>query len=181
MPTAAAYSCQFQRQNLLQLPVVLVMPLQWGDETCLPPAAARSNPHQWECQTLICLSLQLYAPYFCNDTVYDQANGGRWPFLASDTCKLAQKPEQQAAAASSPTFQEHESVFATAACLHGQSSENGVVLVVVPPASIVSQRGVVPIAALPGCHGYSFKNVAPEASRDFYDYFLAEGRKAGMV
>ena len=34
------------------------------------------------------LPLQLYAPYFCNDTIYDIANDhpeGKWPFLSSDT------------------------------------------------------------------------------------------------
>ena len=35
--------------------------------------------------------------------------------------------------------------------------------------------------SLPGCGGYSFKNVAPDHAKDFYDYFFAEGRKGGMV
>jgi hypothetical protein len=68
------------------------------------------------------LPLQLYAPYFCNDTVYDEANGqpeGRWPFSAADE-------------------------------------------------------------SLPGCDGYVFKNVAPEAAESFYEYFLSEGKKGGM-
>ena len=66
------------------------------------------------------LPLQLYAPYFCNDTVYDEENGGKWPFLASDT-------------------------------------------------------------SLPGCGGYSFKNVAPDKAFEFYSWFLQQGREGGMV
>ena len=66
------------------------------------------------------LPLQLYAPYFCADTVYDIENGGKWPFVASNT-------------------------------------------------------------SLPGCGGYSFKNVAPDHARDFYDFFFAQGRAGGMV
>lgn len=66
------------------------------------------------------LPLQLYAPYFCNDTVYDIENGGKWPFVASDT-------------------------------------------------------------SLPGCGGYSFKNVAPDHAREFYNFFFEQGRAGGMV
>jgi hypothetical protein len=31
------------------------------------------------------LPLQLYAPYFCDDTTYDKVNGGNWSFLPG-TC-----------------------------------------------------------------------------------------------
>ena len=35
--------------------------------------------------------------------------------------------------------------------------------------------------SLPGCDGYRFKNVAPNAARSFYEYFLAQGKRGGMV
>lgn len=66
------------------------------------------------------LPLQLYAPYFCDDNVYDARNGGAWVFIDSDV-------------------------------------------------------------TLPGCAGYSFRNVAPDSSHAFYTQFLQFGRERGMV
>ena len=31
------------------------------------------------------MPLQLYAPYFCDDNVYDVENGGKYPFVSADT------------------------------------------------------------------------------------------------
>jgi hypothetical protein len=36
-------------------------------------------------QAALDMPLQLYAPYFCADTIYAKANGGAWDFIASDT------------------------------------------------------------------------------------------------
>jgi hypothetical protein len=36
-------------------------------------------------QSALDMPLQLYAPYFCADTIYARANGGKWDFIASDT------------------------------------------------------------------------------------------------
>ena len=35
--------------------------------------------------------------------------------------------------------------------------------------------------SLPGCKGFTFKNVAPQESRGFYDWFLDKGLRAGMT
>eukprot|EP01048_Picozoa_sp_COSAG05_P013945 COSAG05_NODE_1534_length_4616_cov_6.656409_6_plen_118_part_00 len=83
------------------------------------------------------LPLQLYAPYFCNDTVYDQANGH-----AEGTETHINPP-----ARSAWNFKSFPISFLTGRWPFTAANE-----------------------ALPGCDGYAFKNVAPDAARDFYTY-----------